>query len=43
VLELSVDPRAYWIYTNTALDNDRLQQALQGRTLDQALAQLVNS
>jgi type IV secretion/conjugal transfer VirB4 family ATPase len=42
VLELTVDPRAYWIYTNTPLDNDRLQQALQGRSLDQALAHLVN-
>jgi type IV secretion/conjugal transfer VirB4 family ATPase len=26
VLELIVDPRAYWIYTNTPLDNDRLQR-----------------
>jgi type IV secretion system protein TrbE len=41
VLELSVDPRAYWIYTNTPLDNDRLQQALQGRSFDQALAHLT--
>jgi type IV secretion system protein VirB4 len=42
VLELTVDPRAYWIYTNTPLDNDRLQQALQGRSFDQALAHLIN-
>jgi type IV secretion system protein VirB4 len=42
VLELTVDPRAYWIYTNTPLDNDRLQQALQGRSFDQAIAHLAN-
>jgi len=43
VLELTVDPRAYWIYTNTPLDNDRLEQALQGRSFAQALAHLTNS
>lgn len=42
VLELTVDPRAYWIYTNTPLDNDRLEQALQGRSFDQAVAHLTN-
>src|SRR5215471_6510872 len=42
VLELIVDPRAYWIYTNTPLDNDRLHQALQGRSFDQALSLLIN-
>jgi type IV secretion system protein VirB4 len=43
VLELTVDPRAYWIYTNTPLDNDRLEQALQGRSFDQAVSHLVNA
>jgi type IV secretion system protein VirB4 len=42
VLELTVDPRAYWIYTNTPLDNDRLQQALHGRSFDQAVAHLAH-
>ena len=42
VLELTVDPRAYWIYTNTPIDNDRMQQALQGRTFDQALTLLTH-
>ena len=43
VLELTVDPRAYWIYTNTPLDNERLQLALQGRSFDQALSHLVHA
>jgi type IV secretion/conjugal transfer VirB4 family ATPase len=43
VLELIVDPRAYWIYTNTPLDNDRLQQALHGRSFDQAISHLVSA
>lgn len=42
VLELSVDPRAYWIYTNTPLDNARLERALAGASLPNALSQLVN-
>lgn len=43
VLELTVDPRAYWIYTNTPLDNDRLQRALQGRSFDEALSYLTHA
>jgi type IV secretion/conjugal transfer VirB4 family ATPase len=42
VLELTVDSRAYWIYTNTPRDNERLQQAMRGRSFDQAIAHLVN-
>lgn len=43
VLELAVDPRAYWIYTNTPLDNDSLQRALEGRSFEDAVSHLVNS
>jgi hypothetical protein len=27
VLRLTVDPRSYWLYTNTPIDNDRVRAA----------------
>jgi type IV secretion system protein TrbE len=41
VLELAVDPRAYWIYTNTPVDNDRVLRAQAGRPLGEALTDVL--
>jgi len=41
VLELTVDPRAYWIYTNTPFDNERLERALARGSFDEAVSQLT--
>jgi type IV secretion system protein TrbE len=43
VLELQVDPRAYWIYTNTPLDNERLERALTTGSLHDALTLLTHA
>jgi type IV secretion system protein TrbE len=43
VLELTVDPRAYWIYTNTPLDNDRLEHARASGSLEHALSALTRT
>ncbi len=42
VLELHVDPRAYWLYTNTPVDNARLQHALENRTLELVVSDLAH-
>lgn len=42
VLELHVDPRAYWLYTNTPVDNARLQHALQTGTLEHVVSDLAH-
>jgi type IV secretion/conjugal transfer VirB4 family ATPase len=42
VLELHVDPRAYWLYTNTPVDNERLRHAMQTGSLDQVITQLAH-
>lgn len=43
VLSLSVDPRSYWLYTNTPIDNQRLATAVQDRGLDAGLQELAAS
>jgi type IV secretion system protein VirB4 len=42
VLELHVDPRAYWLYTNTPVDNERLHRAMQTGSLDTVVSELAN-
>ena len=41
VLELHVDPRAYWLYTNTPVDNERLQRAMQSGSLEEVANRLA--
>jgi type IV secretion system protein VirB4 len=42
VLELHVDPRAYWLYTNTPVDNERLQRAMQAGTFGEVVTGLTH-
>jgi type IV secretion system protein VirB4 len=43
VVNLRVDPHSYWIYTNTPLDNARLDQLRQHEGLRNAIEQLTTS
>lgn len=43
VLELHVDPRAYWLYTNTPIDNHRLQRAMRTGTLEEVVTDLATT
>jgi type IV secretion system protein VirB4 len=43
VLSLNVDPKSYWIYTNTPLDNERLAEASREFGLESGLDRLVAS
>jgi len=43
VLTLTVDPKSYWIYTNTPIDNDRLNTMFRNYGFDAALDRLVTS
>ena len=41
VLSLTVDPRSYWIYTNTPIDNARVAQTFQELGFEAGLERLV--
>jgi type IV secretion system protein VirB4 len=43
VLTLNVDPRSYWLYTNTPLDNERAAAAFRDHGFDAGLDQLAAS
>src|SRR5690606_5892072 len=43
VLVLAVDPRSYWLYTNTPLDNERAAAAFREHGLDAGLDRLAAS
>ncbi len=43
VLTLAVDPKSYWIYTNTPIDNQRVAAALKERGLEAGLDRLAAS
>ena len=43
VLTLTVDPKSYWIYTNTPIDNDRLNTMFRDYGFDVGLDRLVTS
>ena len=43
VLTLNVDPRSYWLYTNTPVDNERVRAAFVEHGFDGGLDQLVAS
>ena len=43
VLTLRVDPKSYWIYTNTPMDNERVAAALRTHGFEGGLAQLAAS
>ena len=43
VLELRVDPKTYWVYTNTPMDNERVIAAMREHGFDAALDQLAAS
>ena len=40
VLTLTVDPKSYWIYTNTPIDNERVATVLQEYGFDAGLDRL---
>ena len=43
VLNLNVDPRSYWLYTNTPIDNDRVAAAFREYGFEAGLDQLAAS
>jgi hypothetical protein len=43
VLTLAVDPKSYWIYTNTPIDNQRVAAVLKERGLEAGLDRLAAS
>ena len=43
VLNLTVDPKSYWIYTNTPIDNERVSAMFQEFGFDAALDRLAAS
>jgi type IV secretion system protein VirB4 len=43
VLTLNVDPHSYWLYTNTPLDNERVDAAVQTYGLEAGLDHLAES
>jgi len=43
VLTLAVDPKSYWIYTNTPIDNQRVEAVLKERGLEAGLERLAAS
>ena len=43
VLTLAVDPKSYWIYTNTPIDNQRVEAVLKERGLEAGLDRLAAS
>ena len=43
VLTVTVDPKSYWIYTNTPIDNDRLAELSDRYGFEAGLERLVAS
>jgi hypothetical protein len=43
VLNLHVDPRSYWIYTNTPIDNERVVTAVREHGFEDGLNRLAVS
>jgi hypothetical protein len=43
VLSLTVDPKTYWIYTNTPLDNERVAAIVQKYGFEAGLDRLAAS
>jgi type IV secretory pathway VirB4 component len=43
VLNLTVDPRSYWLYTNTPIDNERVRAVFQEYGLEAGLDRLAAS
>ena len=43
VLTLSVDPKSYWIYTNTPIDNDRVAAVFREYGFEAGLDRLAAS
>jgi type IV secretion system protein VirB4 len=43
VLTLAVDPKSYWIYTNTPIDNERVATVFREHGLEAGLDRLVAS
>jgi type IV secretion system protein VirB4 len=43
VLSLNVDPRSYWLYTNTPVDNEQVSAALREHGFDAGLDRLATS
>jgi hypothetical protein len=43
VLALTVDPKSYWIYTNTPVDNERIAAIFQQYGFEAGLDRLVAS
>jgi type IV secretion system protein VirB4 len=43
VLSLNVDPRTYWIYTNTPIDNERVAQVFREHGFEVGLDRLAAS
>jgi type IV secretion system protein VirB4 len=43
VLTLAVDPRSYWIYTNTPIDNDRVAAVFREHGFEDGLDRLAAS
>jgi type IV secretion/conjugal transfer VirB4 family ATPase len=43
VLSLTVDPKSYWIYTNTPVDNERVDESVLAHGFDAGLARLAES
>ena len=41
VVNLHVDPQSYWLYTNTPMDNARLEHLRQGMDVRAAIEQLA--
>jgi hypothetical protein len=43
VLSLNVDPKSYWIYTNTPLDNERMDAIVRQYGFEAGLGRLAAS
>jgi 3-isopropylmalate dehydratase small subunit len=43
VLTLNVDPKSYWIYTNTPIDNERVTEAFREHGFEAGLDRLAAS
>jgi len=43
VLSLTVDPKSYWIYTNTPVDNERVADVFRHNDIDVGLDRLAPS
>jgi type IV secretion system protein VirB4 len=43
VLTLNVDPRSYWLYTNTPIDNERVASVFQEYGFEAGLDRLAAS